>query len=85
MGRHYKDLAAWQKAMELVELVYVATRDFPKREIYGLANLCFKLRERAPRQTQEIPEVSDTVLSSIDEISRILGGLISSISLGEPG
>ena len=38
MGRHYKNLAAWQKAMDLVELVYLASDQIPKRETYGLAN-----------------------------------------------
>lgn len=32
----YKELAAWQKSMALVEEVYLCTRDFPKEELYGL-------------------------------------------------
>jgi four helix bundle protein len=36
--RSYQDLNAWQKAMELVELVYTATRGWPKEEMYGLTN-----------------------------------------------
>ena len=36
MARTYKDLVAWQKAMELVTEVYKATQHFPKEEIYGL-------------------------------------------------
>lgn len=36
--RSYRDLIAWQKAMDLVELVYTATRDWPKDETYGLSN-----------------------------------------------
>ncbi len=36
--RHYRDLMAWQKAMDLVELVYEVTRSWPKDEIYGLTN-----------------------------------------------
>src|SRR5262245_33850165 len=32
----YRDLETWQKAMDLVQEVYVATRDFPKEEIFGL-------------------------------------------------
>ena len=34
----YRDLIAWQKAMDLVEMVYRATRDWPKDELYGLTN-----------------------------------------------
>jgi len=32
----FKDLKAWQKAMDLTEAVYVLTENFPKNEIYGL-------------------------------------------------
>jgi four helix bundle protein len=38
MAQHYKDLIAWQKAMELVEAVYQVTEDFPKREVYSLTD-----------------------------------------------
>jgi four helix bundle protein len=34
--KSYRDLIAWQKAMDLVEAVYRATVAFPKEEIYGL-------------------------------------------------
>jgi hypothetical protein len=36
MAQHYKDLIAWQKAMDLVSVLYDATDDFPKRETYSL-------------------------------------------------
>ena len=38
MGRSYKDLIAWQKAMDLVDALYDATEAFPKHEIYSLTN-----------------------------------------------
>ena len=38
MGQHYKDLIAWQRAMELVIEVYEATRTFPRSELYSLTN-----------------------------------------------
>ena len=38
MAKHYKDLIAWQKAMDLVQGVYDATDEFPKREIYSLTD-----------------------------------------------
>ena len=38
MAQHYKDLIAWQKAMDLVSVLYDATDDFPKRETYSLTN-----------------------------------------------
>jgi four helix bundle protein len=34
--RHYRDLIAWQKAMELARLAYEQTEDFPNSETFGL-------------------------------------------------
>ena|SRR5688572_1730993 len=34
--QHYRQLIAWQKAMELVSAVYEITKSFPKEETYGL-------------------------------------------------
>ena len=36
--KNYQDLIVWQKAMDLVTLVYQVTRSFPKEELYGLTN-----------------------------------------------
>lgn len=36
--RNYRDLTVWQKGMDMVELVYNATREWPKEELYGLTN-----------------------------------------------
>ena len=36
--KSYRDLIAWQKAMEIVELVYKCTAEFPATERYGLTN-----------------------------------------------
>jgi len=36
--KRYKDLIAWQKAMDLVEQIYKITRNFPKEELYGLTS-----------------------------------------------
>ncbi|MCD6570000.1 MAG: four helix bundle protein [Deltaproteobacteria bacterium] len=36
--RSYKDLEVWQKAMDLVVKCYQITKNFPKSEIYGLAD-----------------------------------------------
>jgi len=36
MGRSYRDLVVWQKAMALVKAVYIASQSFPKQEMYGL-------------------------------------------------
>lgn len=37
-SRNYKDLLAWQKAMDLVESVYNLTKQFPTEERYGLTS-----------------------------------------------
>ncbi|HEV8587500.1 MAG TPA: four helix bundle protein [Pyrinomonadaceae bacterium] len=34
----YQELIAWQRAMDLVELVYKASRAFPREEIYALTS-----------------------------------------------
>ena len=38
MIKTFKDLLAWQEAMNLVEMVYLQTRTFPKEEMYGLTS-----------------------------------------------
>jgi four helix bundle protein len=38
MAQHYKDLIAWQKAMDLVAALYDATEAFPQRETYSLTD-----------------------------------------------
>jgi four helix bundle protein len=38
MGRSYKDLVVWQKAMDLVTSTYRATQKFPKDEVFGLTS-----------------------------------------------
>jgi four helix bundle protein len=34
--KDYCELIAWQKAMDLVEMIYCVTKSFPRHEIYGL-------------------------------------------------
>ncbi|WP_076791017.1 four helix bundle protein [Chlorobium sp. KB01] len=36
--QNYRELIVWQKAMDMVEWVYQATKAFPKEELYGLTN-----------------------------------------------
>jgi len=35
-GQSYRELTAWQRAMDFAESVYVATRVWPRGELYGL-------------------------------------------------
>lgn len=34
----FRDLRVWQNGMQLVEIVYRLTQDFPREETYGLTN-----------------------------------------------
>jgi len=36
--KDYRELIAWQKAMDLVEMVYRMTDGFPRKEVYGLTS-----------------------------------------------
>ena len=38
MGRSYKDLVVWQKAMDLVTEIYRSTSTFPRQEQFGLTS-----------------------------------------------
>jgi four helix bundle protein len=51
--RHYRDLIAWQKAMELARLLYVQTEEFPKSETFGLR---MSLRRSAVNVASHIAE-----------------------------
>ena len=51
--RHYRDLIAWQKAMELARAVYAGTEEFPKSETFGLR---MQLRRSAVNVATHIAE-----------------------------
>jgi four helix bundle protein len=38
MAEHYKELIAWQKAMDLVAGIYEARDNFLKREVYSFTD-----------------------------------------------
>ncbi|APU69652.1 four helix bundle protein [Christiangramia flava] len=35
---YFRDLKVWQKSIQLSNLIYSATKEFPKEEIYGLTS-----------------------------------------------
>ena len=37
-AKNYRDLVAWQRAMDLVEVVYELAKRFPQDELYGLTS-----------------------------------------------
>jgi four helix bundle protein len=51
--KSYRDLIAWQKAMDLVVLIYRLTENLPTRERFGLA---FELRRSAVSIPSNISE-----------------------------
>ena len=51
--RTHKDLDAWRKSLDLVEMVYKVTKEFPKEELYGLTN---QLRRAAVSVPSNIAE-----------------------------
>jgi four helix bundle protein len=115
--RSYRDLIAWQKAMDMVEHIYVATRNWPKAELYGLTNQVQRAAVSVPSNIAEgqgrtstkeflhhlsiargsLFEVetqlliaqrlsyltradADRLLSEAGEISRLLSGLLRSLT-----
>ncbi|MFH1926608.1 MAG: four helix bundle protein [Chloroflexota bacterium] len=51
--KNYRELVAWQKAMDLAVSVYKATKSFPNTEIYGLTS---QLRRAAVSISSNIAE-----------------------------
>src|ERR1043165_2800401 len=49
----FRDLIAWQKAMNLADRIYELTEDFPKREWFGLA---YQMRKSAVSIPSNIAE-----------------------------
>jgi len=72
----YKDLIVWQKALDLVEIIYQVTKTFPKEELYGLTN---QLRRAGVSIPSNIAE--GHARSSTQEFHRFLS--IARGSLGE--
>ena len=49
----FRDLVVWQKAMDLTDLVYELTEDFPRREWFGLAQQMRKSAVSIPSNIAE--------------------------------
>lgn len=52
-ARNYRDLVAWQKAMDLVVAVYRASGTLPKEELYGLTSQLRKAAVSVPSNIAE--------------------------------
>jgi len=66
----FRDLIAWQKAMELTDRIYEVTENFPSREWSGLAyQLRNYIRHEARAEIQAL----------IAEVGRVTHGLLHSV------
>jgi four helix bundle protein len=70
----YRDLIAWQKAMELVVSVYTCTQTFPKVETYGLIS---QMRRAAVSVPSNIAEGHARI--STGEFRQFLGHALGSL------
>ncbi len=53
MGNSYRDLEVWKVSIDLVEAIYLATKGFPREELYGLTS---QLRRAAVSVPSNIAE-----------------------------
>ena len=53
MIKSFKDLTVWKEAMNLVEMIYLQTRKFPKEEMYGLTSQIRKSTVSIPANIAE--------------------------------
>jgi len=51
--KSHRDLVVWQKAMDLVVIVYQATKQFPKDETYGLTSQVRRAASSVPANIAE--------------------------------
>ena len=72
--RCYRDLIAWQKAMDLVTEVYRVTQRFPRDEVYGLVS---QLRRAAVSVATNIAEGHARM--STGEFRQFLGHALGSL------
>jgi len=72
--RTYRDLEAWQRAMNMVEQCYKATKNFPREERFGLTS---QLRRAAVSVPSNVAEGSSRLTTGafINHVSIALGSL----------
>ncbi len=49
----YRELIVWQRAMDSVESIYLATRDWPREEVYGLTGQARRAAVAVPANIAE--------------------------------
>jgi four helix bundle protein len=51
--QHYRQLLVWQRAMDLAELSYRVTKDYPKSELFGLTSQIRRAAASVPANIAE--------------------------------
>lgn len=74
MGRSYRELIAWQKAMKLVTEINEATPRFPSEERYGLTNQLRRASVSVPSNLGGRQARFRTKVSSLPEPGSWLSG-----------
>ena len=66
--KSYKDLIIWQRSMDMVELIYRLTEDFPSKESFGLISQMRRAAVAVPSDIAEIVEISKMISSLISKL-----------------
>ena len=56
---NYEELLVWQKAMDLVQHIYMLTRAFPREELYGLTSQIRRAAFSIPLNISEGPDIKN--------------------------
>ena len=81
MARDYKKIRAWQLADEVAIMVYKATNEFPKSEVFGLTSQMRRAAVSAPanivegsarKHTKEYLQFLYTAIASLAEVGYFL-------------
>jgi len=75
MSKSYRDLLVWQKGIDLCELIYRASMDFPRYELYGLTS---QIRRAAVSVPSNIAEGAGRITKGefIQSIGHARGSLL---------
>lgn len=80
-GRRFRSIKAWQRADDLVAMIYQATRGFPREELYGLTSQIRRaavsvaaniVEGSARRSRSEYLQFLSIAKSSLNEVSYYL-------------
>ena len=79
--KDYKDLQVWQKGIEIVDLIYQLTEQFPNSETYGLSSQMRRAAVSIPaniaegfvrKHTKEYQQLLHVALGSCAELDTLL-------------